>query len=201
MTDQQIIKILLDALREYIEPVIKGTPYKLSEIVGLVMREYGHKVARELKEGKDIKHILTNAKGDYRNGRYHGFSPFQIDIGSFPEWINAGHWQSLMLSSAMCIKVLEEKRAYLKNRGWNKKLSIEKFRRSVFAAYNCGQGNVHKALSHGADPDRYTFNHDYSAEVMRFAGICQEIINEQSNGFYRSIRFMMDRMKDAKLVF
>jgi soluble lytic murein transglycosylase-like protein len=38
--------------------------------------------------------------------------------------------------------------------------------RAAVAAYNCGQGNVNKAISDGYDVDHYTTGGDYSTDVM-----------------------------------
>jgi hypothetical protein len=42
--------------------------------------------------------------------------------------------------------------------------------RAGVAAYNCGRGNVHKALGNKMDVDTYSNGHDYSADVMQRMG-------------------------------
>jgi Transglycosylase SLT domain len=37
---------------------------------------------------------------------------------------------------------------------------------AAVAAYNCGQGNVNKAIKNGVDIDSYTTGHDYSRDVL-----------------------------------
>lgn len=170
MKEQELIQLIHDNLKDHVKPYLIE-PYTLQWIVGLVTRECGWKVARELSKGKNISDILVNMKGDYSGGRYHGYSPFQIDDRSYPDFIKSGKWKDLSLSAEKCIAVLEEKRKYLVSKGWDKKLTKKEFHRAITAAYNCGQGNVHKALSRGKDVDTFTFNKDYSKEVFRYANL------------------------------
>jgi hypothetical protein len=39
--------------------------------------------------------------------------------------------------------------------------------RAATAAYNCGRGNVGRAINNGVDVDSYTTGHDYSRDVLR----------------------------------
>lgn len=98
--------------------------------------------------------------------RYHGYGFWQIDIKSFPDFINSGHWRDPRLCCDMAIKVLAGKRQYLKDKMPG--LSGDGFERANVAAYNCGEGRVMKALIAHQDVDAYTFNKDYSREVWRF---------------------------------
>jgi hypothetical protein len=52
-------------------------------------------------------------------------------------------------------------------------LSSRALLRAARAAYNCGIANVLRALRDGADVDFYTAGRDYSADIMRRAGIFQ----------------------------
>ena len=45
--------------------------------------------------------------------------------------------------------------------------------RAALAAYNCGPGNVLKAIRNGLDVDFYTAHHDYSKDVLNRAGFFQ----------------------------
>lgn len=195
MENKKLIKIILDNLRVYIEPAIVGTMYNLEEIVGLVRREVGHKIAEQLREGMDIKTILVEMKGDYHDGKYHGYSPYQFDIGSYLPWINTGKWKNLQLATLKCIEVLEEKRRYLVSKGWDKELSPLMFRRAIFAAYNCGQGNVHKALSRGEDVDSRTYGKDYSKEVFEHAAVCKKILDAENGRFKAFMSSIMQKFK------
>ena len=79
--------------------------------------------------------------------QYHGFGFWQIDIASFPSFISSGKWVD---PGAMA-------------------------QPAVTAAYNCGEGNVNKALEANLDVDSYTFAKDYSKEVFRYRGIYQNL--------------------------
>src|SRR5205814_5154441 len=123
--------------------------------------------------------IASLMKGDYgqRNGdsekRYHGYSFWQIDIGSYPEFIRSGDWKDPFKSAVKAVSVLEEKRKYFDEKMPG--LKDDKLNRAITAAYNCGQGNVFKALINFKDVDAYTFNHDYSKEVWRFRELYKAI--------------------------
>lgn len=46
------------------------------------------------------------------------------------------------------------------------------------AAYNCGPGNVRKALKQGLKADTYTTNMNYGEDVLKRMKIFEELINE-----------------------
>jgi hypothetical protein len=45
--------------------------------------------------------------------------------------------------------------------------------RAMLAAYNCGCGNVLRALNAGLDVDYFTSHRDYSADTLNRAGFFQ----------------------------
>ena len=47
--------------------------------------------------------------------------------------------------------------------------------RMAIASYNCGSGNVKRALRNGYGIDHYTAHRDYSKEVLRYAGIYEHL--------------------------
>ncbi|MBC8045622.1 MAG: hypothetical protein H7Y00_02390, partial [Fimbriimonadaceae bacterium] len=144
-------------------------------------RETGFLFAKYYNQGFSYNDICLKMKGDYgkRTGekekQYHGFGFWQIDTGSYPVFINAGDWQDPLKTAIKAVNVLEEKRKYLIQKGWDKKLSAILFERAITAAYNCGQGNVNKALSNKKDIDHYTFAKDYSKEVFRYRDIYRNL--------------------------
>lgn len=75
----------------------------------------------------------------------------------------------------MTISVLNGKKNYLEQKGWKSKLSPLWWERAITAAYNCGKGNVNKALSWILDVDAYTFSKDYSKEVFRYRKLYQNL--------------------------
>lgn len=66
--------------------------------------------------------------------------------------------------------VLVEARGFLRKRA---ALSGRGLLRGALAAYNCGAGNVLRALRQGVDVDFYTAGRDYSQDVLDRAGFFQ----------------------------
>jgi len=189
MSEKQLIKLLYNALREYIAPAVAGTRYDVPWIVALVNRECGWKVARELNKGRVLMDILVTMRGDYvaSMGGYQGYSPFQIDIKSYPDFIKKGNWKNLQLAAQKCVAVLEEKRRTLELLGYTEaKLGTNLYNRCITAAYNCGAGSktgvkgVAGAMrrSGNTNPDLNTYDKDYSKEVFRMIGIVWNIVKE-----------------------
>ena len=120
-------------------------------------------------------------KGDYGKRpadsakQYHGFGFWQIDIASFPDFINSGKWTDPVATAKMAISVLTGKMNFLAQKGWHEKLDETMWERAITAAYNCGEGNVHKALTRNLDVDFYTFSKDYSKEVFRYRNIYKSL--------------------------
>ena len=82
--------------------------------------------------------------------------------------------------------MLAKKRQVLRILAPKKGLEIHDLERAAIAAYNCGEGNVLKALAQmKADPlacgpdfiDHYTAGRDYSREVLRYAVMYRELLN------------------------
>lgn len=179
--DKDLMMWIRDNLGSIIRHSLTDSPYTESHLAGICARETGFLIVRYNNRGKSFEEITGLMRGDYsrRPGesskRYHGYSYWQIDINSYPQFIKAGDWLDPVKSCVMAASVLKEKHGYLFRKGWSTKLCPDMFLRAVTAAYNCGQGNVHKALSRGLNVDYYTFNHDYSKEVFRFKKIYEEL--------------------------
>jgi len=179
MTEKQTLKLLYKELSPYIIPEIKGTLYTISDIIALACREGGSKVVKLLGKGLDIDVILGNFLGD--SG--HGHSIYQIDDRSYLPWIKTGAWMHLGESTKKCIEVLEEKRRFLEHKGYNaRNMGYADFKMAVFCAYNCGQGNVYKALRSNQDPNNRTAHKNYGREVMRLSRLIEEISQAQAIG-------------------
>lgn len=178
MKTETIIKILVDNLAEYINPVIEGTRYDLAWIIGIIQRETGWLIGKRLDKGREFWDIVNNMLGD--SG--HGHSIYQIDDRSFPDFCRSGDWKDIEKATVKCIEVLELKRKYIESRGYTEEsLGKPLFDRAITSAYNCGEGNVVKALSRENDVDAYTYNHDYSKCVFEFCKIANDIINNEGN--------------------
>lgn len=182
MTEREIlswIKINLGPIIDKaLEEAKKKNPdlfYTKDWLAAMVMRETGFLIARYLEKKMKVEVIHSLMKGDYgqRQGEkeksYHGFGYWQIDIGSYPQFIKSGDWKDPFKTCMKAITVLEEKRMYLEPKFPNVK--GDSLHRAITAAYNCGQGNVQKVLLVGQDIDARTHQHNYSAEVWRFREI------------------------------
>jgi hypothetical protein len=169
MTEKAILQWIKGNLGMPIKVAIAGTVYTEDWLGAMACREVG-----VLIPGQPTVPDWSLFKGDYtqRPGeeakQYHGFSPWQIDTGSFPLWINAGNWKEPFKSAVMAVAVLEGKRKYITT---HTKLTGDALDRANTAAYNCGEGNVVKTVARNIDIDSFTANHNYSADVWRLRGI------------------------------
>lgn len=177
MTDQQLSKWI----NIHLGPIITGALEKSGNIVypvdlmgAMAQREVGFLISRfVIKEpGITVEKLSTLMKGDYsqRPGetekKYHGFGFWQIDIKSFPDFVASGDWADPIKCCLKAINVLMAKGKYLADKLPG--LSADQMLRANVAAYNCGEGNVVKAVINHLDIDTYTFSHDYSTAVWRY---------------------------------
>jgi len=172
MTETQCLKWIKTNLGPVISKAIADSgpiPYTESLIAAMVMRETGIIIMRNPTLSLAAMSQITRGDYGHRKGetekQYHGFGFMQIDIASFPDFVKSGNWKDPYKTFIQAIKVLEAKRKYLGN------VPLQ----AVVAAYNCGEGNVSKAIKAGKDVDTYTYNHDYSKEVWRFMGMYDTI--------------------------
>ncbi len=180
-SDQKMMKWVKDNLGGIIVQAVAGSFYREDWLAGMCARETGFLFTRYVNQGKSFEEICLLMKGDYgkRPGEpakmYHGFGFWQIDTGSFPAFINSGKWRDPFETAKMAVMVLDQKKDFLIQKGWQQKLTAPMFERAITAAYNCGQGNVHKALSNNRDVDYYTFSKDYSKEVFRYSSVYDKL--------------------------
>ncbi len=152
-----------DIHREVAEVIYKNYWVSMGLLAGIVCREYGFLIPRKVTAGQSPAYIFAHATGDGGHGR----SIYQIDDRSFPVFVQETPLSDVKAYCIKAVEVLKEKERYLLSQGWTReKLGDETFERAVIAAYNCGQGNVNKALNRGLDVDRYTFGGDYSKDVQ-----------------------------------
>lgn len=98
------------------------------------------------------------------NGFGHG--PMQIDKRSFPEWCS--QWSSGKLTVRDGILKGAEVLA-MKQKAIGRllpQLTGEEALKAAVAAYNCGEGNVKKAVKAGKPVDAYTARGDYAEDVF-----------------------------------
>lgn len=185
MTEKQTIHWILTNLGPDIDKAL-AAKYKNPDLLytkdwlaGMCYRETGFLINRYVTQGIATKNIHSLMRGDYGQGpgeiekSYHGFGYWQIDIGSYPAFVKSGDWKDPYKTCVKAITVLEEKRVYLQKQ--LPTLTGEQLNRAITAAYNCGQGNVTKALKAGKDVDIYTHQHDYSKEVWRYREIAKPL--------------------------
>jgi len=186
MTERDILNWINNNLGVYIDKAIAHAcekypdhPYTKDWLAAMSMRETGFLIARYVAQGAKPEIIHTLMRGDYtqREGekekQYHGFGYWQIDIGSYPDFVKSGDWKDPFKTCRKAIDVLESKRIYLVSHFPN--LQGNGLARAITAAYNCGEGNVRQILQAGLDVDHRTYNHDYSAEVWRFREILSSL--------------------------
>ncbi len=90
----------------------------------------------------------------------------QIDYDGH-EFARSGDWQSPDANLRYACGLLQEAKAQLRRRTV---LHGQALLRATLAAYNCGTGNVMRAVQHGLDLDFYTAGRDYARELLDRAG-------------------------------
>ncbi len=149
-----------------------GTEFSEDWLGAIACRETGGLITRYANRGMTLEQMSPLIEGDYAGGHYHGFSFWQIDVRSFPDFVNSGDWQSPQKASVKAVQVLEEKKQALINLHiMNLDLSQVMIDRAITASYNCGEGNVIEALEKGLDVDFHTANQNYSIQVFQFRDI------------------------------
>jgi len=94
--------------------------------------------------------LCSLMKGDYSQREndtekiYHGFSFWQIDVNTDPEFIKSGEWKNPLKACKKALEILNGKK-----KQFDKEYEGEQLQRIVFAAYNCGEGNVKRVLKKG----------------------------------------------------
>ena len=187
MTEKLVIQWILTNLGPDIDKALAEAKavnpdllYDKAWLAGMCYRETGFLVARYVAQGALPAAIHPLMRGDYskraadKEKMYHGFGYWQIDIDSFPAFVKSGDWKDPYKTCVKAISVLEGKRKYLEPKFPN--LKGDSLLRAITAAYNCGEGNVQKVLNAGQDIDARTHQHNYSAEVARFAAMAENII-------------------------
>jgi hypothetical protein len=81
-----------------------------------------------------------------------------------------GRWHDPRANLLYGCQVVSEARRHLRRRSL---LSATALLRAALAAYDCGAGNVVRALRHGHDLDFYTSGRDYSRDILERAGFFQ----------------------------
>ena len=86
----------------------------------------------------------------------------QIDYAQ-SDFGKTGNWRDPAANTLFGAEELAGNIAYYKAHPAN---NVDPLRAAI-AAYNCGRGNVARAIRNSMDVDSYTAGHDYSHDVMR----------------------------------
>jgi hypothetical protein len=174
MTETSILKWIKDNLSPVIIPAIQGTIYTEDWLGAMAYRETGELIARYAPKGLNLESISALMKGDYtqrhndKQKEYHGFSFWQIDIDSFPDFVSSGDWKNPVKAVFKAVQVLEGKRKYIITHA---QIQGDLLNRAITSAYNAGEGNAIKCISRKLDIDTYTTGHNYSKDVWRLREI------------------------------
>jgi hypothetical protein len=87
----------------------------------------------------------------------HGRGLMQIDDRAYPDFCASDRWKDPRENIRYGAGILALKWKALQSK------------REAIAAYNCGVGNVRRAIREGQDIDRYTTFRNYSADVLKRA--------------------------------
>ncbi len=115
-----------------------------------------------MRESKGGEALDQNGRGD--SGHGHGL--MQIDDRSFPLFCSQCDWRNPAVNILFAAFVLSRKKSFIQ-RKFN--LDEQGLIRAAIAAYNCGEGNVQKALLAGEDIDSRTSRQNYSRVVLEYA--------------------------------
>jgi hypothetical protein len=160
-------------LGTFINTGLQGHKFTEDWLASIACRETGGLIVKYVNRGTSLTDMLPLIEGDFTTGHYHGFSFWQIDIRSFPDFINSGDWKDVQKSATKATDILQGKANYLatQNLLTTYNFTQDQVDRDITAAYNCGEGNVMKAVKNNFSVDAYTANQDYSSQVFQFREI------------------------------
>lgn len=169
----------LDAAAKFLKFVKKG-----AQQYGIDVPLLGGLGSRESNWGLALKPAGVKGTGDFGkrsfparfrtgalppDGGGFGRGLMQIDFDAH-EFARTGNWQEPQANILYGCKVLADCRSFFQRK---ENLEGKPLLRASLAAYNCGPGNVLKAIRNGLDVDYYTAHRDYSKDVLNRAGFFQ----------------------------
>lgn len=163
MTEIEILRFIHDTYGAIIAAAAKLHRHRPEVLAGIMMRE---------TEG-GLSRYLDKPGPEGRGDQGHGHGLMQIDDRSFPDFCGGPMWRDPSRNVHFGAWVLSRKRQYLSER-----VDDELLERATIAAYNCGEGNVSKALAASQDIDARTAHGNYSREVLRFAELYSSLKGE-----------------------
>jgi hypothetical protein len=116
--------------------------------------------------------LLLKPRGSEGTGDHgHGRGLMQIDDRWHPEFCQSGNWKDPRKNILKAAEILSQYESWLVS---NLHLSGDGLLRATIASYNCGPGNVRRAVRDGLDIDYFTTGRDYSRDVLSRAGWFQQ---------------------------
>ena len=159
------LKVVREDYLPYIREAAKQAGVSPYVICGIGSRESEWGLSRALDQPG------PGGKGDGGHGR----GLMQID-DRWHAFARNGKWADPEANLLYAARVLVSSRSYIKQRY---SLTADALLRATVAGYNCGAGNVAKALKRGLDVDFYTTGRDYSKDVLSRAGWFQDQMKEE----------------------
>ena len=135
------------------------TRWSVATILGIASRETGSL-------------WVTHTDGAILGDKGHGHGLMQIDDRSFPEFCHGDDWKNIGTNIAKAMAILKGKAAYL----FRHDIPANLLPRGTIAAYNCGEGNVMKAIRQHKDVDTYTTHANYGSDVVSRSAVFQRFL-------------------------
>ncbi len=169
----------LDAATHYLAFIRQG-----AQQYGIDVPVLGGLGSRESRWGLALQPAGAGGTGDFAergfparfrqdalppDGGGFGRGLMQIDFDAH-ELARTGNWQDPQQNILYGCKVLADCLSFFRRK---QSLQGKPLLRAALAAYNCGPGNVLKAIRNGLDVDFYTAHRDYSKDVLNRAGFFQ----------------------------
>lgn len=162
MTEIESLRRIRAVYGAFIEAAAKLHRHRPEVLAGIMQRE---------SEG-GLSPFLDMQGPAGRGDGGNGLGLMQIDRRFWKDFDLSGQWRDPSRNIHFGAWVLAQKRSYLARKTLGMGLTDDDLERAAIAAYNCGEGNVMKAIREvGLDFDYYTAHHNYSAEVLRLAEI------------------------------
>ena len=109
----------------------------------------------------------------------HGRGLCQIDDRSWPAFTSSEDWKDPAKNIAFAVNLVAAEVSYFARFSLGHPTPYPPLQ-CALAAYNAGPSGVRRALARGEDVDAPTAHGNYSAEVLRLAGIYRDIVAQES---------------------
>jgi hypothetical protein len=166
--DSSLLKQAAEAakFRNFIESSANSHKLLPAVVCGIGSRESAWGLALKPKNPGGTGDFIKRHGSLPPDGGGFGRGLMQIDYDAH-EFARSGNWKDPGANIEYGCTVLSQSYNYLKRKT---NLKGRELLRAAIAGYNCGPGNVLKAVNAGLDVDYYTFGRDYSKDVLNRAG-------------------------------